>query len=268
MLILIELTAVSINTFSFSLRLTTTGFKIISIELRTSTSAMPRNEVSGNNDISEFVRDLKAQKELVDPSLTLVHDVLANEIVRLTNFGEPEFMDIFGNRVIRVVRKVAIPVKECPLVNFVGKLLGPGGATVKNVQQIADVKISVMGKGSMRDPQEEDRLLNSGDPKYKHLKDDLHVRISAYGVPSDVYKKIGVAIDLIQQILFDDINQVTYRYGEMVRNDFLNGGGGFRQRGMAPLVRGAPRGRMRRGGRNGGGIGRSFGHDETVNFNP
>ncbi|KRZ72924.1 KH domain-containing, RNA-binding, signal transduction-associated protein 2 [Trichinella papuae] len=266
MLILIELTAVSISTFSFSLRLTTTGFKIISIELRTSTSAMPKNEVSGNNEISEYVRDLKAQKELVDPSLNLVHEILENEIVRSTNFGEPEYLDIYANKVIRVVRKVALPVKECPDVNFVGKLLGPGGGTVKFVQQTADVKISIMGRGSVRDPEEEDRLLRSGDPKYKHLKDDLHVRISAYGVPSDAYKKLGVAINQIQQILFDDGNQANYKYSEMSRNAFMNSGGGFRQRGTAPLGRGAHRGRMRRGGRR-GGIGRGFEHDATVHFN-
>ncbi|KRZ24125.1 T-complex protein 1 subunit theta [Trichinella pseudospiralis] len=240
---------------------------MIFMKQKTFEKAMPKNEVSDNLETSEYVRDLKAQKELVDPSLNLVHDILENEIVRSTNFGEPEYLDIYNNKVIRVVRKVALPVKECPDVNFVGKLLGPGGGTVKFLQQAADVKISIMGRGSVRDPEEEDRLLRSGDPKYKHLKDDLHVRISAYGVPSDAYKKLAIAIDQIQQILFNDGNQANYKYSEMSRNAFMHSGGGFRQRGMAPLGRGAHRGRMRRGGRRGGGIGRSFQHDATVHFN-
>lgn len=38
-----------------------------------------------------------------------------------------------------------------PQVNFVGKLLGPGGSTIKRLQEETGAKISVLGKGSMRD---------------------------------------------------------------------------------------------------------------------
>lgn len=36
-------------------------------------------------------------------------------------------------------------------VNFVGKLLGPQGSTIKRLQEDTGAKISVLGKGSMRD---------------------------------------------------------------------------------------------------------------------
>lgn len=36
-------------------------------------------------------------------------------------------------------------------VNFVGKLLGPQGNTIKRLQEETGAKISVLGKGSMRD---------------------------------------------------------------------------------------------------------------------
>lgn len=36
-------------------------------------------------------------------------------------------------------------------VNFVGKLLGPQGSTIKRLQEETGAKISVLGKGSMRD---------------------------------------------------------------------------------------------------------------------
>lgn len=36
-------------------------------------------------------------------------------------------------------------------VNFVGKLLGPQGNTIKRLQEDTGAKISVLGKGSMRD---------------------------------------------------------------------------------------------------------------------
>lgn len=38
-----------------------------------------------------------------------------------------------------------------PQVNFVGKLLGPQGSTIKRLQEETGAKISVLGKGSMRD---------------------------------------------------------------------------------------------------------------------
>jgi RNA-binding signal transduction-associated protein 1 with KH domain len=35
--------------------------------------------------------------------------------------------------------------------NFVGKILGPQGNTIKRLQEETGAKISVLGKGSMRD---------------------------------------------------------------------------------------------------------------------
>lgn len=41
----------------------------------------------------------------------------------------------------------------CPLsqFNFVGKLLGPRGNSMKRLQEETGVKMSILGKGSMRD---------------------------------------------------------------------------------------------------------------------
>lgn len=39
----------------------------------------------------------------------------------------------------------------CPQFNFVGKILGPQGNTIKRLQEETGAKISVLGKGSMRD---------------------------------------------------------------------------------------------------------------------
>lgn len=38
-----------------------------------------------------------------------------------------------------------------PQFNFVGKILGPQGNTIKRLQEETGAKISVLGKGSMRD---------------------------------------------------------------------------------------------------------------------
>lgn len=36
-------------------------------------------------------------------------------------------------------------------VNFVGRLIGPGGSTMKGLQELTNTKMAVLGKGSIRE---------------------------------------------------------------------------------------------------------------------
>ena len=47
-----------------------------------------------------------------------------------------------------------MPVKEHPKFNFVGKLLGPKGNSMKRLQEDTMTKMAVLGKGSMRNKQQ------------------------------------------------------------------------------------------------------------------
>ena len=47
-----------------------------------------------------------------------------------------------------------VPVKEHPKFNFVGKLLGPKGNSMKRLQDDTMTKMAVLGKGSMRNKQQ------------------------------------------------------------------------------------------------------------------
>jgi hypothetical protein len=47
-----------------------------------------------------------------------------------------------------------VPVKEHPKFNFVGKLLGPKGNSMKRLQEDTMTKMAVLGKGSMRNKQQ------------------------------------------------------------------------------------------------------------------
>ena len=46
---------------------------------------------------------------------------------------------------------IKVPAEEFPSVNFVGRLIGPGGATLKGIQELTNTRIAVLGKGSQRD---------------------------------------------------------------------------------------------------------------------
>lgn len=47
--------------------------------------------------------------------------------------------------------KVYIPVKEFPEINFFGLLVGPRGNSLKNMERDSGAKISIRGKGSVKE---------------------------------------------------------------------------------------------------------------------
>ncbi len=96
--------------------------------------------------------------------------------------------------------------------NFVGKLLGPKGNSMKRLQEETMTKMAVLGRGSMRSKQQvkglrlktlsktkkyiccfnllqEEELRQSSDPKYAHLSEDLHVEITAFAPPSEAHAR-------------------------------------------------------------------------------
>ena len=97
-----------------------------------------------------------------------------------------------------------------------GKLLGPGGSSLKRLQQDTVTKMAIQGKGSMRNKEkvnrryiklsehiivsfisQEEELRQMGDPKYAHLLDDLHLRIDAFAPVHLAYSRIGSALEAI-----------------------------------------------------------------------
>nr|XP_023401802.1 KH domain-containing, RNA-binding, signal transduction-associated protein 3 isoform X2 [Loxodonta africana] len=64
---------------------------------------------------------------------------------------EEKYIDVVINKNMKLGQKVLIPVKQFPKFNFVGKLLGPRGNSLKRLQEETLTKMSILGKGSMRD---------------------------------------------------------------------------------------------------------------------
>lgn len=77
--------------------------------------------------------------------------------------------------------------------NLVGRLLGPKGLTLKRIQAETQTKMSILGRGSMRDKGKEEELRNGTDPAYQHLKENLHIVIEATGPHSVAKLAAGVA---------------------------------------------------------------------------
>lgn len=65
--------------------------------------------------------------------------------------GDQRYVDVYREKQIRVVVKVLVPVKEYPKFNFVGKLLGPKGNSMRRLQEDTLCKMAILGRGSMKD---------------------------------------------------------------------------------------------------------------------
>ncbi|KFD48723.1 hypothetical protein M514_10434 [Trichuris suis] len=157
-----------------------------------------------NNTANELL-ELKTEAEMIPGNLIHAKRLLergwrilirfSSEIDVLQSGAEPEYLDVDGNsQPIRLMRKVLVPVQRNPRFNFVGKLLGPGGKTLQGLIHQTKCRIYVLGRGSSRDKSKEEDLINSGDPKYAHLKDPLHVRIEVVAPAPIAYQRLAHAL--------------------------------------------------------------------------
>eukprot|EP00300_Choanocystis_sp_HF-7_P007113 c15096_g1_i1.p1 GENE.c15096_g1_i1~~c15096_g1_i1.p1 ORF type:complete len:254 (-),score=48.45 c15096_g1_i1:191-952(-) len=108
----------------------------------------------------------------------------------------------------RLIRKIFVPTHLDPSYNFVGRLLGPKGLTMKAIESVSNAKVLVRGKGSVREDkkqivrckygdectrksscaflhpnQSEDDLRGQDSRLNLHLKEPLHVVIMAANTP-------------------------------------------------------------------------------------
>uniref|UniRef100_A0AAY4C8S1 KH domain-containing, RNA-binding, signal transduction-associated protein 1 n=1 Tax=Denticeps clupeoides TaxID=299321 RepID=A0AAY4C8S1_9TELE len=211
----------------------------------------PRVNMESEN---KYLPQLLAERDSLDASFTHAMKLLSSEIERIQK-GEKEtesYLDLFTTKNIKLKERVLIPVKQYPKFNFVGKILGPQGNTIKRLQEDTGAKISVLGKGSMRDKAKEEGFRKSGEPKYAHLSMELHVFIEVFAPVPEAYLRMAHAMEEVKKFLFpdmmDDICQEQF-----MEMSYLNGGqehpprarGGLlvRGRGAHPPQSAAPRGR-------------------------
>ncbi|XP_068681090.1 KH domain-containing, RNA-binding, signal transduction-associated protein 2-like isoform X2 [Montipora foliosa] len=135
---------------------------------------------------------------------------------------KPDFFDSKLYKPTKLSEKVFIPVKDYPKFNFVGKLLGPRGNTFKRLQASTGTKMSILGKGSMREKEKEEELRASGDPKYTHLEEELHVLIEVEAPPGQAHARLGLAIEEIKKFLVPENNDEIHQE-QMREMAILNG---------------------------------------------
>ncbi|KVH94996.1 K Homology domain-containing protein, partial [Cynara cardunculus var. scolymus] len=111
---------------------------------------------------------------------------------------------------VKRILRLDIPVDTYPNFNFVGRLLGPRGNSLKRIEATTGCRVYIRGKGSIKDPDKEEKL--RGRPGYEHLNEPLHILIEADLPASVVEIRLRQAHEIIQEllkpvfVLMDDCN--------------------------------------------------------------
>jgi len=210
----------------------------------------------------KLLSELTAEKEKLDP--TCLHSIrlLDEEIKRLKSpnvDNEKDLVDTHDDKPSKVKCLIKLPVEKYPKVNFVGKLIGPGGAILKGIQEMTGTRIAVLGKGSQRDKKKAEELAASGDPKWAHMNLPLHVKICAFAPVTQAYFRVGQACNEIVKLIQVDEEAEAQQQQMMM----MGGGQGMGHRGGSRGGRGGPVHRGMGRGRGGNSRGASRNSSNT-----
>ncbi|WWC70748.1 branchpoint-bridging protein [Kwoniella pini CBS 10737] len=129
-------------------------------------------------------REIRYKKKLEDEKARLVDRAMKSD----PNFRPPAEMQ--NRRGGRPQDKVYIPVKEFPEINFFGLLVGPRGNSLKRMERESGAKISIRGKGSVKE--------GKGRPGDfpEDEQDELHCLIQA-----ETEEKVKGCVALINRVI-------------------------------------------------------------------
>ncbi|XP_073845264.1 KH domain-containing, RNA-binding, signal transduction-associated protein 3-like [Musca autumnalis] len=182
------------------------------------------------NDVAQkYIDDLMAEKARLPKEFILCSQVIDDAIDRIYATGRipgKELQaDVYKQLPIKVTQNVHIPVKQFPKFNFVGKLIGPKGHSLKKLNQETLCYIAIKGRSSMRDEEKEEALRQSGNPAFNHLNKNLFVEISTVAPPAEAYARISYALAEIRKYIIpdknDEISQEQYRELQQMRPEYV-----------------------------------------------
>ncbi|KAL4236144.1 RNA binding [Mactra antiquata] len=204
---------------------------------------------SESSNQSPYVRELKDELNKIDPDEFVHAARLLSEETKRVESGDKyrtvSLIELHHDHPSSNSVKIRIPAKEYPKVNFSGKLLGPKGSTLKQLQQETGCKLSILGKGSMRDKNKEEELRKEGG-KYAHLNEELHVLVECFSEPADGYARLAHAVNELKKFMnpHADPNDLPGMMGGPEDRGYYNGDNSMGRGGPGPRGGLAPRGSM------------------------
>ncbi|XP_042437366.1 KH domain-containing protein At1g09660/At1g09670-like [Zingiber officinale] len=101
--------------------------------------------------------------------------------------------------IVKKVIRLNVPVDKYPNYNFVGRLLGPRGNSLKRVEASTQCRVYIRGQGSVKDSIKEDNLRDR--PGYEHLNEPLHIIVEAEFPDDIVDARLNQAVSTLEDLL-------------------------------------------------------------------
>ncbi|KAJ8542790.1 hypothetical protein K7X08_005313 [Anisodus acutangulus] len=124
--------------------------------------------------------------------------------------------------IVKRTIRIDIPVDQYPSYNFVGRLLGPRGNSLKRVEATAECRVLIRGRGSIKDPVKEEMM--RGKPGYEHLNEPLHVIVEAELPVEIIDARLLQAREILEDLLKPmDESQDFYKKQQLRELAMING---------------------------------------------
>ncbi|KAG0469105.1 hypothetical protein HPP92_018433 [Vanilla planifolia] len=124
---------------------------------------------------------------------------------------------------VKKILRLEVPVDAYPNFNFVGRLLGPRGNSLKRVEASTGCRVYIRGKGSIKDPDKEEKL--RGRSGFEHLSEQLHILVEAELPANIVDSRLRHAQEILEELLKPvDESQDYYKRQQLRELAILNSG--------------------------------------------
>ncbi|KAK4341960.1 hypothetical protein RND71_037776 [Anisodus tanguticus] len=128
--------------------------------------------------------------------------------------------------IVKRTIRIDIPVDQYPSLhlqyNFVGRLLGPRGNSLKRVEATTECRVLIRGRGSIKDPVKEEMM--RGKPGYEHLNEPLHVIVEAELPVEIIDARLLQAREILEDLLKPmDESQDFYKKQQLLELAMING---------------------------------------------
>ncbi|XP_033152469.1 ATP-dependent RNA helicase ddx46 isoform X2 [Drosophila mauritiana] len=166
------------------------------------------------NEVQKFLADLDEERKRLSAEFPLCALLIDEAVDRVYGTGhipgKERFSDVYQQKPMKITQKVFVPVNQFPKFNFVGKILGPKGNSLRRLQEESQCKIAIKGRSSIRDRNKEEQLRSSGDRRYAHLEKNLFLEVSTVAPPAECYARIAYALAEIRKYLIPDDNDEVW----------------------------------------------------------
>ncbi|KAG2632729.1 KH domain-containing protein SPIN1-like [Panicum virgatum] len=126
-----------------------------------------------------------------------------------------------GSYIVKKIIRLEVPVDSYPNFNFVGRILGPRGNSLKRVEASTGCRVFIRGKGSIKDTEKEEKL--KGKPGYEHLNEPLHILIEAELPANIIDTRLRQAQEVMEELLKPvDESQDFYKRQQLRELAMLN----------------------------------------------